>query len=378
MKCIQLFCLLLCLGGTISIFAQKRNLIIYKDTITEKDTVVAKVSFANEKYKKRQYAVCTIDKDGNITHTYQAKDITAYKEGSTLFISQRILVDGDIRQVLLPRVYLENDLSIYSFIPDKGREEYYVQMSKDSLLLPLKGSPETNGVNPLTTYLEKYPVAQEEIVKKYISTMKPTPSSFNSRYRVCRTGNTNYIPKIRWGVLAGAGIADLSYSIYNFGKKFQGLVGVFADFPIFDGLSFHSELIYREYSQTMEFLESTTQNKGYAIYNRRDAVMPLMLRYSLISLKGKILPYIQVGAELEMAFKKEAASQYMNTDADGFTSWVESGPIFQDKFEVAYTAGIGVEWKLLPAHSLFFDLRYSKEDTYTKQTGYYAVFSFNL
>ena len=378
MKRILLLSLFLCLGGAIYIFAQKRNFIIYKDTITGKDTIVAKVSFANERDRKKQYAISTIDKDGNTIHTYQAKDIKAYKEGSTLFVSQRIWVDGDIRQVLLPRVYWKKDIFIYSFIPDKGRKEYYVQMQKDSLLLPLKGNSETNGVNPLATYLEQFPVAQEDVVKKYVCNMKPTPASFNSRYRVCRTGNANYIPKIRWGVLAGAGIAELSYSIYDFGKKFQGFVGVFADFPIIDGLSFHPELIYREYSQTKDFLESTTQNKGCAIYNRCDAVMPLMLRYTIISLKGKILPYIQLGVELEMAFKKEAASQYMNTDADGFINWVESGPIPQDNFEVAYTAGIGVEWKLLPTHSLFFDLRYSKEDTYTKQTGYYAVLSFNF
>lgn len=374
MKCIQLFCLLLCLGGTISVFAQKRNLIIYKDTITGKDTVVANVSFANEKYKKRQYAVCTINKEGNITHTYQAKDITAYKEGNTLFISQRILVNGDIRQVLLPRVYWKNDLSIYSFIPDKGREEYYVQMSKDSLLLPLKGSPETNGANPLTAYLEQYPVAQEEIVKKYISTMKPTPESFDSRYLVCRTGNTNYIPRIRWGVLAGGGIVKLTYDPYDFESKLQGFVGLFADFPIVEGLSAHPELTFQKYALTYNKSIPETD----VVYNRTNLGIPLLLRYTVISMKSRFLPYIQIGTEWRISTKNELLGQEKKSIGDGFVEWMPIGPTSLSKSNWAFVGGLGMEWKLTPKHSCFIDLRYHREISDDFLSGCCVTISYNL
>ena len=114
------------------------------------------------------------------------------------------------------------------------------------------------------------------------------------------------------------------------------------------------------------------------VYNRQDFVLPLMLRYTLVSLKGKILPYMQLGAELGYALKNESASQYTTTDPDDFIVWTESGIIKHDKFGIAYTAGIGTEWKIRSNHSLFLDLRYCKETTKDYLTGYYAVVSFNL
>lgn len=373
MKRIQLFCLLLSLGGVISAFAQKRNLIIYKDTITGKDTVISRVSFADARSRNKQYVISTINQDGNITNTYQAKDITAYKEGSTLFISQRISVDGDIRQVLLPRVYWEKDISIYSFIPDKGREEYYVLMSTDSLLLPLKGSPETDGVNPLVGYLERFPLAQEEAVKKYIHRMKPTPGSFNSRYRVCRTGNTNYIPKIRWGALVGGGIVDLSYSTYDFGKKLQGFVGLFADFRVAEGLSVHPELTFQKYALT--YNKSTPETN--VVYNRTYLGIPLLLRYTVISMKSRCLPYIQLGTEWRISVKNELLGQEKNSIGDGFVEWKPIGPTSLSKSNWAFVGGLGMEWKLTPKHSCFMDLRYHREIS-DEFSGYCVTISYNL
>lgn len=380
MKRIPFICLLLLLGGTASVFAQKRNFIFYKDTVTGKDTTVFNVSIKNENYRKKQYAVTITNNNSGITHTYKVGDLIAYKEGKTLFASQRFFVNGQVMRAFLPRVYWKETLSIFSFLPDDSKKkEYYVQLLGDSLLFPLKGSPETNGVNPLMTYLETFPVSQDETAKRYIRRMKPTPGSFSNRYRVCRTGNTNYIPKIRWGVLAGVGLADLSYSVYDFGQKFQGFAGLFADFPLLFGVSFHPELMYKEYSRTISLDKSAMPiEQGNAIYNRRDVVMPLMVRYTVIPLKGKVLPYIQAGVELEMAFKKETASQYRGEDADGYSHWVSTGPIALDKFTVPCTVGVGVEYKLNARHSLFCDVRYSKESQDTKKSGYYIVLSFNL
>ena len=87
---------------------------------------------------------------------------------------------------------------------------------------------------------------------------------------------------------------------------------------------------------------------------------------------------MQLGAELGYALKNESASQYTTTDPDDFIVWTESGIIKHDKFGIAYTAGIGPEWKHRSNHSLFLDLRYCKETTKDYLTGYYAVVSFNL
>lgn len=360
-----------------SMYAQKRNLLIYKDTVTGKDTLIHSISFFTESPKNKQYFI-SIEKGGVKVKTYAAGDILLYREGGTSFLSKTIIVDGEKRQALLPRIYWKEPVNMYSFITDKGKTEYYFQEGTDNNepLKPMKDDPQTGYVNPLKTYLEQFPIAQEnENVKAYIHSMKPTANSFRSRYKVCLTGNANYIPRVCWGVLAGAGIAKLSFEAYDFKPQLQGFVGIFADIPLIDGFSFHPELTYRKYAFSK--LEETIQ-KLSAVCNRQDFVLPLMLRYTFLSQKGKVLPYIQLGAELEYALKNESASQYMTTDSEGFNVWTESGTIKHDKFGVAYTGGIGVEWKILSNHSLFLDLRYNRETTKEHLTGYYAVLSFNL
>ena len=364
-----------------SLYAQKRNFLMYKDSVLGKDTLILNVEFSfgasSASAKQRQYSI-SIEKNGRIVKTYDAKDIVGYREGGTTYAPKVILVNGERRKVLLPRIYWKEPVQMYVFITDEGNKEYYFQNDKDenSPLHPMRDDAQTGYVNPLKTYLEEFPIAQDnEEVKAYIRSMKPTVNSFRSRYKVCRTGNANYIPRIRWGVLAGAGIAKLFLESYDFKPKLQGFVGVFADIPLIDGFSFHPELTYRKYAFS-KLEESKT--KLNVVYNRQDFVLPLMLRYTLVSLKGKILPYMQLGAELGYALKNESASQYTTTDPDDFIVWTESGIIKHDKFGIAYTAGIGTEWKIRSNHSLFLDLRYCKETTKDYLTGYYAVVSFNL
>lgn len=381
MRYTQTLFFLLCLGGiTTSVFAQKRNYILYKDTVTGKDTVIMNVSFANENYKKKQYAVSIVNGENRIIHTYKAEDIAGYKEGRTLYVSRSLSVDGEVRRVLLPRVYWKDNISIYSFIPDKGQRRFYAQIPNDSLLLPLKGSPETNGINPLVTYLETFPVAQNETARKYIRSMKPTPDSFESRYRICRTGNLNYIPEIRWGVLAGAGLTIITYDdTYEF-SGFNAHVGVFADIPIvLPGLSFHPELMFR--SLAFKDNHNSEQKKDEAIYNRKLVVIPLLLRYTIVPIKGKVLPYFQAGAEIGITVDGNMQTQYMAPDSYGY--WA----LTKEKYNVgdfckrttaSFSVGMGLEVKFRPKHSAYIDLRYTQETQKQPLSGFYATLSVNL
>ncbi|WP_418697376.1 outer membrane beta-barrel protein [Bacteroides sp.] len=378
MKYIQTLFFLLCLGGiTTSVFAQKRNYILYKDTVTGKDTVIMNVSFANKDYKKKQYAVSIVNGENKIIHTYKAEDIAGYKEGHILYVSRNLSVDGEVRRVLLPRVYRNDDISIYSFIQDDGRKEYYAQMPNDSLLLPLKGSPETNGANPLSAYLEQFPAVKEnEYIRAYVNQLKPTINSFDNRYIVCRTGNSNYIPHFKWGVLCGAGIYHLSSGGFSFNTKGVCSAGLFADQPLLMGFSVHIELAYQQYAFNYEADDITEKSVAF---NCRNISLPIALRYTAVSLRGKCLPFIHAGVQLNFSFKREIESQWKEWKDDEYCRWVYNPSQSLKKNNPSLMAGLGVEWKLRARHSLFFDIRYCRElsNSYYLE-GYYATVSYNL
>ena len=376
MKCQKILLLLIYLCCLTNTHAQKQNFIMYRDSVSGRDTIIHKVFFKIKSPIKQQYSITT-ERNGETLNTYTAKEVLAYRDGNTVYLSKTIIVNGERRQVLLPRVYLRDSVGIYIFSTDSGKKEYYYQKkeNQEKPLIPLQDNSLKDYKNPLKVYLDKFPIAQEDAkTKAYIQSMKPTLASFKSRYIVCRTSNPNYIPQFRWGVLGGIGISKLCYKPFKYGKKNQYFIGFFADLPLIRGLSFHPEVTYRQYA----FEQQRDSPLEYdAVYNRKEFILPLMLRYTLVPLRGKILPYLQAGIELEYALKKESAYQYATTK-DGFNVWHRSEPIAYKKSETANTIGIGAEYKIHPKHSLFIDFRYSKDTAKEYLTGYYIVFSYNL
>ena len=142
-----------------SLYAQKRNFLMYKDSVLGKDTLILNVEFSfgasSASAKQRQYSI-SIEKNGRIVKTYDAKDIVGYREGGTTYAPKVILVNGERRKVLLPRIYWKEPVQMYVFITDEGNKEYYFQNDKDenSPLHPMRDDPQTGYVNPLKTYLE--------------------------------------------------------------------------------------------------------------------------------------------------------------------------------------------------------------------------------
>ncbi|MBE6286859.1 MAG: hypothetical protein E7099_01525 [Mediterranea massiliensis] len=358
-----------------SIFAQKKqNIIVYHDNEIGKDTVISRVAFAVDNARGKQQAISLIDKDGKIIKRYKAEEIKYYIDGGQLYTSAYLMENDTLKRLLLPRIYSREDVSIYKYYPNHERSVYYVRFAGDSILKPML----VNDKNLLTDYLLTFPIAKEERVNTYIHRMKATPASFDKRYKIILSENTNYLTRFRWGILAGAGFGGVSHKIYSFENKFQGLLGAFIDVPFYNSLSFHSELAYREYTEVTHFESMGDHYGGAAIYNGRGLIMPLMVRYTANHLKGKWLPYLQIGPELHYMFKNETANQYLTGTTDGYMMLMESGTISLDKFSVGVTGGVGVEWKWQPRHSFFFDIRYTHEFSDYSQSGIYAVVSFNL
>ena len=360
---------------SISVFSQRRNLVMYHDPIAGKDTVLTHVTFLTENNREMQSMIKTRLKDGT-EKTFKAEEIVGFRDGKKMYYSKTLELDGQLLHVLLPRAYGKDSVGIYQYLQDNGKWKLYAGIGKDSLLVPIVDEANPNYVNPLLTYLKEFPIASDVIVSEFIDGLKPTINSFERRHLVVRTGNPNYITRFRWGIMAGASMGTAKVEPFDFANKLLGFGGLFADIPVIEGLSLHPEVTFSPYGYSSN--QITSLGQVLAVYNRKDLVGTFMFRYTLRMLKGKWLPYAQVGAETNWTLDKSLDSAERWTDEEGFITLEQLSYPQEKGMTLGATAGLGVEYILTPKHSLFFDLRYRQEMEKEGVRGICLTASFNL
>jgi hypothetical protein len=376
--------LLLVLSATAS--AQRsKNFIRYHDSTIGKDTTLIGGAFIVTSEAESQYRVIW-NKEGK-NRTFTSDDVIAYRNGNKMYATQSITVDGTTMRVMMERIPIADEQFIfYLFIRSDGRPLYFYQY--DGSLYPLENDADPSYVNPLKTMLMEFAAAQDnDEIKAYIRSMKPTPYSFYDRYKVSATGNINYLTRVRWGLTAGMGIVSGRGINANYSSRMQVYGGAFVDIPfLYDGLSAHAELTYRSNSYSAQYTyrvyESITWTDKYhlvdvdAVYNRHNLCPTILLRYSLVGLRGKWVPYVQAGAEARIVLSGKQQIQSKRV-IDGYTSWEESEYPAKSSYGTLVMGG-GIEYKLSRRHSLFFDVRYNLDLSKDKLSGACATLSYNF
>jgi hypothetical protein len=372
--------LLLVLAAALTASAQKgknRNYVILHDTITGKDTALHGGTFLQSAAVQRQYAIQWIK--GDTVRLFTPQEIVGYREGNVTYETKLIPVGGEVRQAMVPRRYQTDLFVLYLFVNDEGEKEYYFQEVGDNnrLLTAMQG----DGIHTLIAFLEKFPAAaKHEEVRNYIRSMKPTPSDFRNRYRVASTGNLNYILRPRWGVMAGIGTfkpEDIFFKAFS--AQIQPHVGAFVNLPLIADFSLQLELSYR---RPVFSKSSVARDRKFdAVYNRHDLIPGLFARYSVNSLRGKWIPYLQAGFEPKIVLSGNAENQALYAQlADGrwfFGSWKKEERALKS-YIPTFAGGAGVEYKLSFRHSLFFDIRYNYEFADERINGFSVSLSYNL
>lgn len=371
------------LSFLLPIQAQRGNVLALHDSLSGKDTILLQVSLIEDHPQKMQYSI-SIEVGNLKTQKFTPAQVPIYRQGKTTFLSRTLEVQGKERQVFLRRVLWQplDTLSILQFINDQNHKEYYYQFGSGKKVLPLTAASGSSSQSALTDYLLGFPIAQQDKqLREYIRQMKPAPKSYKKRQLICLKNNINYLPKFRWGILAGMGFSQLEMENgYNFNNQWQWYAGAFISIPLRQkGLSFHPELTFLKISALR--LTSPDFNSDLA-YNRTSLQMPLLFRYTVMSIHRKILPYLQFGPELNFHLKGDTKTYNYPTDENGYTQPLEK---FQEKnksFLMAGTAGLGVELRLQRNHSLFIDARYLKDFTSDihsfKTSGWFTTISYNL
>ncbi|MBQ8502265.1 MAG: PorT family protein [Bacteroides sp.] len=385
-------CYLLFICCAIPLSAQ-HNMLVLRDTISKRDTIINDVTFKKmTPYNRQQGVLVTVwlnEKES--VRSYTPTQVSKYVENGITYKSKTLVHKGEKKQLLLPEVYQRDSISIYMFMPEEEEKLYYISIGDNSsLLIPMQDSQRRKGTNAVRTYLESFPLSKEKTVKAYISKMKPTPASFDDRYEVVTSGNPNAITYFRWGIQGGTGFSSFnSKSDFNqdisYTNEISYFAGLFLDIPITNGVSFHPEVNLQHYAHSYQSeTSSKQQTKSYIAYNRNDISIPILIRYTLRSIRGKWLPYIQVGPKLDFSLKRDLDELALNSTTlkingtdETIKSWSDISHK-QDKFNLGINTGIGVEWKVSLKNSLFFDVRYIRDFTEDRINGYYFSLAINL
>ncbi|MDR0976534.1 MAG: PorT family protein [Prevotellaceae bacterium] len=384
---------LLC--GLAAAQAQKRNYIIYHNAETGRDTIVRGVSFLKETPERLQHAVTVITSAGG--QTYTPDELLGFRGAGKARVSKPLLIDGTVRRLFVERAGDIGDAFVaYRYINPLGIVEYYYHPTvaidaPEPTLLPMKGEGDNAFAAPLMALLEQSPAMRREEVAQAVSRSEATYKRYMMLAHVCRTDNPNYLPTgFRWGPLVGIGSGTLHMRDYTFDRQTpQGMFGLFGDLPIVNGVSLHPELTFHKYAfngpkggsnseeEIIHALKMGIGSEAMA-YNRQDITPTLLIRYTLLPLRSKVLPFVQagVGANIVLSGNMQTQQYLMNISANHI--WLERQTHPITKPLGTLTVGVGVEMKVLRRHSLFLDLRYRRELTRQPLSGVYTTLSFNL
>ena len=382
----------ICLTGMICpLFAQKKSALLMRDTLTGKDTLLIGKKFIPASPEKRQYLL-EVELTPSKKVAFTPKEISFFREDGTDYRSFTLRWEGKEQPVFLPRVFFqpEDRLAIYRFIDPQKQKHYYYRFGEGELL-PLAVTDSTSNVqSALTDYLLKFPVAQsDKRLQRYIRRMKPTPTSYKRRHRICSSGNLNYLPRFRWGVLAGIGFPSVELTwdddlgqilSSDIGRQTQWYAGAFANVPLGQrGFSVHTEVTFSKVSAMIWGAPGLGTDMAY---NRTMLYIPFSFRYTLVPIHGNFIPYIQAGPVLNIALAGDIKLHNDITDENGYVIHSPSEKEELKGFIPAFSTAIGVEWKVQHSHSLFLDIRYLKDlkdDTrYFRTSGWYLTLSYNL
>jgi len=181
--------------------------------------------------------------------------------------------------------------------------------------------------------------------------MRLTPTSVGAFYRAYRDCNTKAVSRpIRWGVSASVCFNRIiRYRDQDFVPK-QTTVspGLFLTVPIAPTIDVVTELVYRHVST--DFSES-----GCSRYRRQSLGLPILLRGMAAGLKGRWMPYGELGGIADFRLRGEVRECLF--DYDGLPDGEAVSPIAGTMFGVV--VGAGVECRFTPRRSLFLSVRYT-------------------
>lgn len=332
-----------------------------------------------------------IYRQGDSLRRLLPEQVSRVKRGNKTYWSQMI----ETRPGVVERLMVQRSLnggegwpSLYKYYDEEDKPQIYVQV-QDGVLKRLDPKDPDNVFRHELRRLNAEQGGNAQIDQR-LTKLKANRYGLREARALIASQNDNQIPRNRYGV--GIGLFSNSTQLTLVEKEgslslprqnqLQMTVTAWADFRSLDGLSFHPELTFQK---TSAHVPAVDNHRAEVAFNRTQLCVPLLVRYTCVQLHGPWLPYVEGGVQLYTTMRNECKLQYIMYDNEDYVAGMSISEYSENSSWINPVAGLGVEYRLTPRHSLFFDVRYllGLEDRIetvlnVKQGGWMASLSINL
>lgn len=349
-------CLLLCLSiGAWAESKPKLDLIRVVDKSQGLDTLFTSVVLEPENLYTDSLRVGVKLGEGKpITYVFDQAQIEFFRLKGTMYEPRLLqLEDGTEHRLLLERDRGGRNSNALVYTMGKGSQKrYFMRTRQDSTLHSLAN---TDGLFSSYTldYLDSLWQEPSAKAADFAHKTRATRGHFRLAERIYHQHNDHYLRHFTWGVLAGVHRTDLTtVQQGELHGQWCATAGLWADLPVDSwGTSLRAEVNYYANSAMLEVPSTLTA------YNYRGLDVPLLLRYTALPVRGRVMPYIEGGVALGVTLSSNLEAERKNWDQDGEYYYNYSGRC-SSGMPVSLLYGAGVEWQLNPRHSLWLGLRY--------------------
>jgi hypothetical protein len=306
--------------------------------------------------------LCRVKNDGKIKDysPYEVNEF-GYKDGR-VYVSKEVQVLGTKKRVFLER--LHRGKVILYYYKTRGFKTFFIE--KDSALfleIPKHNKEGSSFKEQLTTLTNDC----ENIGKlaKFAHYNKKSMTKLIDRYDGCEL---KPFPHFRYGLIIGYNLTKLNPPIISsndyikyFGYKFDGCytIGLFMDNPFLSSdLSLHTEFYYSKHG--FSYNKKVDYKDLDFVTNINTFNVPILLKYTYPS--KKIRPYVDMGVfyTYNVNIESKIYEAAINNNIIVIAKESEVGLI--SKNQLGLSIGFGIEYKLNIKNSLFFELRYNRQN----------------
>lgn len=269
------------------------------------------------------------------------------------YISGEILITGISKKVFLEEMFTLDSIAVY-YYPAQEKDLFFFQQGKESpqlvrdeehfwTLFHNKDCPE------ITAFIN---------TKRKKSIKRGNIDVYRRAYTDC---NTNLFPTFHFGVTTELGLfqpdSNKKPEGVSYDPTFSFMVGLFAQIPLDECISFHPEVLYSYLRSNMSL--SGSKRIARSSYSRGSIQLPMVFRYTFNYNQGKILPYVDLGLLLDIRTTNNDGTLYKTQYPDEderpgsfLLTNTKTSPL-----QYGAVLGGGIEYKLTRKQSVYAGLR---------------------
>jgi len=365
----------------------ENNLILFNKLPDGRDSLLNQVEFLELSLEKWQWQENMLFVFEDSIHILRPEEALAVRCNKKYYVSSKVfLPDGTVKQLFMERTnYGRNGRpSIFKLYRSEESPLYFMH-NQDSILVAIAFRPKAAGPEDIFRQhllADNQKAGGSPEIAEYIRHKTyPVRGSIRETYELIKSQNPNRMPRVRLGGGIGLFYNETQAEVYTTlnnddvcllfepEKQLQATPMLFADYQTITGLSLRAELAFHKVSMHRMF-----NVKGFSpleiAYNHASLIMPYLLRYTFVQCRGRLLPFVEGGAQANIPLKSKYEVCDFVTDEMGYVRGSETSVDKTSLFFLQFPVGAGLEYRFSQRHSLYWSVRFiGKGDYFNRSTG---------